>query len=220
MNNLKRILVAEDDIAIADLIRMNLEMVGYDVNVVNDGIEALSKIQEEDFALVILDVMLPLVDGFEIIKKIDTRNNSIIFLTARNELKDKLKGLKEGADDYMTKPFEPLELLARVEAVIRRNKTYDEILNFKHIVLNESKRVIIINDREVELTPKEFELFVYLLKNKNIAISRTQLIEQIWGYDFEGETRTIDMHIQKIRKKLDLKENLKTIYKFGYRLEE
>lgn len=220
MNNLKRILVAEDDIAIADLIRMNLEMVGYDVNVVNDGIEALSKIQEEDFALVILDVMLPSVDGFEIIKKIDTRNNSIIFLTARNELKDKLKGLKEGADDYMTKPFEPLELLARVEAVIRRNKTYDEILNFKHIVLNESKRVIIINDREVELTPKEFELFVYLLKNKNIAISRTQLIEQIWGYDFEGETRTIDMHIQKIRKKLDLKENLKTIYKFGYRLEE
>ena len=120
----------------------------------------------------------------------------------------------------MTKPFEPLELLARVEAVIRRNKTYDEILNFKHIVLNESKRVIIINDREVELTPKEFELFVYLLKNKNIAISRTQLIEQIWGYDFEGETRTIDMHIQKIRKKLNLKENLKTIYKFGYRLEE
>lgn len=220
MNNLKRILVAEDDIAIADLIRMNLEMVGYDVNVVNDGIEALSKIQEEDFALVILDVMLPLVDGFEIIKKIDTRNNSIIFLTARNELKDKLKGLKEGADDYITKPFEPLELLARVEAVIRRNKTYDEILNFKHIVLNESKRVIIINDREVELTPKEFELFVYLLKNKNIAISRTQLIEQIWGYDFEGETRTIDMHIQKIRKKLNLKENLKTIYKFGYRLEE
>lgn len=220
MNNLKRILVAEDDIAIADLIRMNLEMVGYDVKVVNDGIEALSKIQEEDFALVILDVMLPLVDGFEIIKKIDTRNNSIIFLTARNELKDKLKGLKEGADDYMTKPFEPLELLARVEAVIRRNKTYDEILNFKHIVLNESKRVIIINDREVELTPKEFELFVYLLKNKNIAISRTQLIEQIWGYDFEGETRTIDMHIQKIRKKLNLKENLKTIYKFGYRLEE
>lgn len=220
MNNLKRILVAEDDIAIADLIRMNLEMVGYDVNVVNDGIEALSKIQEEDFALVILDVMLPSVDGFEIIKKIDTRNNSIIFLTARNELKDKLKGLKEGADDYMTKPFEPLELLARVEAVIRRNKTYDEILNFKHIVLNESKRVIIINDREVELTPKEFELFVYLLKNKNIAISRTQLIEQIWGYDFEGETRTIDMHIQKIRKKLNLKENLKTIYKFGYRLEE
>lgn len=220
MNNLKRILVAEDDIAIADLIRMNLEMVGYDVKVVNDGIEALSKIQEEDFALVILDVMLPLVDGFQIIKKIDTRNNSIIFLTARNELKDKLKGLKEGADDYITKPFEPLELLARVEAVIRRNKTYDEILNFKHIVLNESKRVIIINDREVELTPKEFELFVYLLKNKNIAISRTQLIEQIWGYDFEGETRTIDMHIQKIRKKLDLKENLKTIYKFGYRLEE
>lgn len=220
MNNLKRILVAEDDIAIADLIRMNLEMVGYDVNVVNDGIEALSKIQEEDFALVILDVMLPLVDGFEIIKKIDTRNNSIIFLTARNELKDKLKGLKEGADDYITKPFEHLELLARVEAVIRRNKTYDEILNFKHIVLNESKRVIIINDREVELTPKEFELFVYLLKNKNIAISRTQLIEQIWGYDFEGETRTIDMHIQKIRKKLNLKENLKTIYKFGYRLEE
>lgn len=220
MNNLKRILVAEDDIAIADLIRMNLEMVGYDVKVVNDGIEALSKIQEEDFALVILDVMLPSVDGFEIIKKIDTRNNSIIFLTARNELKDKLKGLKEGADDYITKPFEPLELLARVEAVIRRNKTYDEILNFKHIVLNESKRVIIINDREVELTPKEFELFVYLLKNKNIAISRTQLIEQIWGYDFEGETRTIDMHIQKIRKKLDLKENLKTIYKFGYRLEE
>ena len=220
MNNLKRILVAEDDIAIADLIRMNLEMVGYDVKVVNDGIEALSKIQEEDFALVILDVMLPSVDGFEIIKKIDTRNNSIIFLTARNELKDKLKGLKEGADDYMTKPFEPLELLARVEAVIRRNKTYDEILNFKHIVLNESKRVIIINDREVELTPKEFELFVYLLKNKNIAISRTQLIEQIWGYDFEGETRTIDMHIQKIRKKLNLKENLKTIYKFGYRFEE
>lgn len=220
MNNLKRILVAEDDIAIADLIRMNLEMVGYDVKVVNDGIEALSKIQEEDFALVILDVMLPSVDGFEIIKKIDTRNNSIIFLTARNELKDKLKGLKEGADDYITKPFEPLELLARVEAVIRRNKTYDEILNFKHIVLNESKRVIIINDREVELTPKEFELFVYLLKNKNIAISRTQLIEQIWGYDFEGETRTIDMHIQKIRKKLNLKENLKTIYKFGYRLEE
>lgn len=220
MNNLKRILVAEDDIAIADLIRMNLEMVGYDVKVVNDGIEVLSKIQEEDFALVILDVMLPSLDGFEIIKKIDTRNNSIIFLTARNELKDKLKGLKEGADDYITKPFEPLELLARVEAVIRRNKTYDEILNFKHIVLNESKRVIIINDREVELTPKEFELFVYLLKNKNIAISRTQLIEQIWGYDFEGETRTIDMHIQKIRKKLDLKENLKTIYKFGYRLEE
>lgn len=217
---MKEILIVEDDLAICDLIQMNLELVGYNTKKAYDGNIALEKIKEETFDLIILDVMLPGIDGFEIIKNIDTNKIPVIFLTAKTDLKDKLSGLKFGADDYLTKPFEPLELLARIESVLRRYKKNEEVLEFKSIKLYQKQRTIFVDNEEVDLTLKEYELFLYLLKNKKIAVSRTQILEKIWGYDFEGETRTVDMHIQKLRKKLNLQDEIKTVYKIGYRLEE
>lgn len=217
---MKEILIVEDDLAICDLIQMNLELVGYNTKKAYDGNIALEKIKEETFDLIILDVMLPGIGGFEIIKNIDINKIPVIFLTAKTDLKDKLSGLKFGADDYLTKPFEPLELLARIESVLRRYKKNEEVLEFKSIKLYQKQRTIFVDNEEVDLTLKEYELFLYLLKNKKIAVSRTQILEKIWGYDFEGETRTVDMHIQKLRKKLNLQDEIKTVYKIGYRLEE
>ena len=214
------ILIVEDDEAISNLIRISLGMAGYQCKQVYDGMEAFNLIKQESFDLILLDIMLPGIDGFELMKRIKSLNVPVIFLTAKNGLADKITGLKSGAEDYIVKPFETVELLARIEIVLRRYSKNNNCIEFKRLKIYEDERIIKNGDETIDLTLKEFELILLLLKNKNMALSREYLLEKIWGYEYMGETRTIDTHIQKIRKKLDIADNIKTVYKIGYRLEE
>ena len=214
------ILIVEDDEAISNLIKINLNMAGYESTQVFDGLEAFDLIKEESFDLILMDIMLPGMDGFELMKRIKDLNIPVIFLTAKNGLADKVTGLKSGAEDYIVKPFETVELLARIEIVLRRYSKNSNCIEFNNLKIYEEERIIKKDDETIELTLKEFELMLLLVKNKNMALSREYLLEKIWGYEYMGETRTIDTHIQKIRKKLDITDNIKTVYKIGYRLEE
>lgn len=214
------ILIVEDDQAISDLIKINLNMAGYESKQIFDGIEALNLLKEESFDLILMDVMLPGMDGFELMKRIKDLNIPVIFLTAKNGIVDKVTGLKSGAEDYIVKPFEAVELLARIEIVLRRYSKNSNCIEFKNLKIYEEERIIKKENETIDLTLKEFELMLILVKNKNIALSREYLLEKIWGYEYMGETRTIDTHIQKIRKKLDITDSIKTVYKIGYRLEE
>lgn len=214
------ILVVEDDEPISNLIKLNLNMANYKCRQCYDGKEALSAIQEESFDLIILDVMLPEIDGFTLYEKIKPKGIPVIFLTARTSVGDRVAGLKMGADDYITKPFEGVELIARIENVLRHYKKDVQVLNFKNLEIDLQQMIVKQNGKEVELTLKEFELLAFLVKNKNMVLTREVLVEKVWGYDYAGETRTIDNHIQKLRKKLDLKDNIKTVFGLGYRLEE
>lgn len=216
----KIILIVEDDDAISNLIKINLNMVGYDCRQVFDGITAFNLIQSEPFDLILMDVMLPGIDGFELMKRIKNFNIPVIFLTAKNSVVDKVTGLKLGGEDYIVKPFETVELIARIEVVLRRYKKNDDCIKFKDLSIYEEKREVKKGNACIDLTLKEFELLILLVKNKNIALSREQILEKVWGYEYLGETRTVDVHIQKIRKKLGLENNIKTVYKIGYRLED
>lgn len=216
----KRILIVEDEIHISNIIKMNLTLVGYETEQVYDGIDALERIKGDRFDLILLDVMIPRMDGFELMEKIRPMNIPVIFLTAKNAVFDKVNGLRLGADDYMVKPFEAIELLARMETVLRRYGKEEAVLSFQDIEVYVDKREVTVCQEVVELTPKEYDLLLVLLKNKNIALSREQFIEKVWGGDFYGETRTVDMHIKSLRKKLNLQDQIKTIYKIGYRLED
>lgn len=215
---MKKILVVEDDAPIRDLICINLEMVGYKVLKASDGDSAKKIIESNQLDLILLDVMLPKIDGFTLITKIKNRGIPIIFVTAKESVLDRVKGLRLGADDYIVKPFETIELLARIEVVLRRYGKEDDIIQFKHLNVYTEQRIVKINNNIIELTPKEYDLLVFLLQNKNIALTRDQILEKVWGFDYGGETRTVDIHIQRLRDKLNLKENIKTIFKVGYRL--
>ncbi|MCL2253356.1 MAG: response regulator transcription factor [Lachnospiraceae bacterium] len=212
-----RILIVEDDQDINDLIAKNLKLVGHTYQQVFDGVEAVKTASENSFDLVLLDVMLPKMDGFEVITKIPSQ--PVIFITAKDGLLQRLRGLRLGADDYIIKPFEMLELLARIEAVLRRSQKNNPLFNLNRAEINLTDRTVVVNGKEVDLSPKEFELLEVLIINQNIALSRDKLLELAWGYDYMGETRTVDNHIQKLRSKLGWEENIKTVYKFGYRLE-
>ena len=214
------ILIIEDDEAISNLIKINLNMAGYESRQVFDGIDAFNLLKEDSFDLILMDIMLPGMDGFELLDKIRNLNIPVIFLTAKNGLADKVLGLKSGAEDYIVKPFETVELLARIEVVLRRYSKNSDCIEFNNLKIYEDERIIKKNDATIDLTLKEFELILMLVKNKNMALSREYLLEKIWGYEYMGETRTIDTHIQKIRKKLDISDYIKTVYKIGYRLEE
>ncbi|MGO4548511.1 response regulator transcription factor [Paenibacillus sp. 2TAB23] len=216
----KRILIVEDEIHISNIIKMNLNLVNYETVEVYDGLAALDVLKQEKFNLILLDVMIPSLDGFELMERIKPYGTPVIFLTAKNSVYDKVNGLKLGADDYMVKPFEAIELLARIETVLRRYGTEDKVITFQHVQVDLDKREVVIQGEPVEMTPKEYNLLVVLLKNKNIALTREQFLEKVWGADYYGETRTVDMHIKSLRKKLNLHEQIKTIYKIGYRLEE
>jgi DNA-binding response OmpR family regulator len=216
----KKILIVEDDVNISKIIKMNLNLVNYETWEVYDGLEALELIRKEKFDLILLDVMIPGLDGFALMDKIKSYQIPVIFLTAKNSVFDKVNGLKLGADDYMVKPFEAIELLARIETVLRRYGKEEKVLVFNNVMLLLDKREVTLDGVPVEFTPKEFDLLVVLLKNKNIALTRDQFLERVWGGEYYGETRTVDMHIKSLRKKLNLQEHIKTIYKIGYRLED
>ena len=211
------ILVVEDDRDINDLIVRNLKLVGHTYQQIFDGLEATRIAGAQDFDLILLDVMLPGLDGFEVIQKIS--GTPTIFITAKDGLEHRLTGLSLGADDYIVKPFEMLELLARIEAVLRRTKKNNTAFTLDGAAVDMATRTVKVNGQEVDLSPREFDLLEVLIRNQNIAMSRDKLLELAWGYDYFGETRTVDNHIQKLRSKLGWEERIKTIYKLGYRLE-
>ena len=215
-----KILVVEDEAPIRDLISINLQLVGYEVFTAEDGIIAEKFLENQKVDLILLDVMIPGIDGFSLIEKIKKHNTPVIFVTAKESVLDRVKGLRLGAEDYIIKPFETIELLARVEVVLRRYNKNKQTNKFKNIEVDTEQRIVNLNNKEVYLTVKEYELLVLLLQNKNMALSRDQILERVWGFEYGGETRTVDIHIQRIREKLDLKNNIKTVFKVGYRLEE
>lgn len=214
-----KILVVEDDKAINDLVTMNLQLVGYEVVQVYDGNAIEELLQKEKIGLVLLDVMLSGINGFELMEQKVFHEIPVIFLTAKTNLMERVKGLKLGADDYITKPFETVELLARVEAVLRRTSVDKKLVQIGDTVVYLDKRMVTVRGKEVELRNREYELLETLVQNRNIALSREKLLDLVWGFDFVGDTRTIDVHITKLRKKLELEDYIKTVYKHGYRLE-
>jgi DNA-binding response OmpR family regulator len=213
------ILIVEDEIHIAKMIETTLSIGGYKGHICNNGKEAIKRVLEEKFDLILLDVMLPDINGFQVIEEIRCKEVPVIFLTAMQDVLDKVRGLKLGAEDYVVKPFEAVELLARIEVVLRRTHRNKNILNYKDIVVDIDKHIVKINDIVVNLTPKEFEILVFFIQHVDIAITRERLLAAVWGYEFVGESRTIDIHVQHVRRKMNLNHHLITIPKLGYRLE-
>ena len=217
---MNKILIVEDEISIADLIKIELESRGYRCDIATDGEIGANYIEKNKYDLLLLDIMLPKVDGYELLEY----NNQIsqiptIFITAKSQTKDKVNGLKMGSDDYITKPFNIEELVARIEAVLRRYNKGNQIYKINNIEINNNTRTVKKDGQNVLLTPKEFDLLILLFQNKNFALYRETIFEKVWGEELEFETRTLDLHIQRLRKKLDLKDKIKTIYKIGYMLE-
>lgn len=214
-----RILIVEDDPNIAKMIAATLAIGGYDSAICANGREAVERAAAEVFDVMLLDVMLPDMDGFTVIQHIRSDRLPVIFLTAMQDVADKVRGLKLGAEDYIVKPFEAVELLARVEVVLRRGRRQQERLTFRDIEVAVEEHVVRRGGMPVALTPKEFDLLVFFLRHPDIALTRERLLAAVWGYGFAGETRTVDIHVQQLRKKLGLQGVLTTIPKLGYRLE-
>lgn len=214
-----RILIVEDEKPISDLIKMSLLGEGYHCTCAYDGQEAADLIESEVFDLILLDVMLPRIDGYELIKYIKFYDMPVIFLTAKAEVNDRVRGLKAGAEDYITKPFEIIELLARVETVLRRFNKATKVLSLGNLKIDTESRIVTKSNTPIDLTAKEFDLLLYLLQNKNKALYRSQIYAGVWGGDDLGDSRTVDLHVQRLRKKLSLQDRLVPVYKIGYRLE-
>lgn len=212
------ILVVEDEKSINDLIAMNLSLVGHTSSQAYDGNEALGFLLQNTYDLVIMDIMLPEIDGYSLLQYVP-KESPVIFLTARGSLSDRVKGLTLGADDYVVKPFETVELLARIGAVLRRTHQSPGVFSLDDTVINLESRTVTVEGSEIELTLREYELLEVLIQNKNVALSREKLLKMAWDYDYFGETRTVDVHIQKLRQKLRWNDRIKTVYKLGYRLE-
>lgn len=213
-----KILVAEDEEAIGNLIKKNLVKAGYQCMLATDGVMAADMMMEGAFDLVLLDVMLPGIDGYELLEYAKKLGFPVIFLTALGSTEHKVKGLKMGADDYMAKPFEIVELLARVEAVLRRYNKVSTLLSVHDIVIDTASRTVKRGEEEVALTMKEFDLLLLLVRNQNIALYRDVIYENVWGGEFLEQSRTVDLHIQRLKKKLQWEEKIATVYKVGYRL--
>ncbi len=213
-----RILILEDENAINDLIALNLGMVGHTAVQAYTGREAIKAAQETPFDLLIVDVMLPDTDGFKVYEKL--KGTPAIFVTALGETADKVKGFERGADDYIVKPFEMTELLLRVEAVLRRTHKSESCYRIDDLVIDFEAKTVTRGGVPVDLTLQEYALLEVLVKNRNIALSRQRLMREAWDVSFLGESRTIDVHIQRLRKKLGLDDRIKTVYRLGYRFEE
>lgn len=215
-----RILIAEDEEPIANLIKMNLRRAGYECVWSPDGEKAADLMEEQHFDLVLLDIMLPGINGYELLDYAKTLELPVIFLTALGSTENKVKGLRLGADDYLPKPFEIVELLARVEAVLRRyNKTESKLKVFD-VEIDTASRSVSRAGEEIALTMKEFDLLLLLARNRNIALYRETIYETVWGGEYMGQSRTVDLHIQRLKKKLGWDKEITAVYKVGYRLEE
>ena len=215
---MSKILIVEDEKNISKLIQDTLSLANYQFDCSFDGEDALKKLNENTYDLILLDIMLPKLDGFQIVEQMENKDVPIIFLSAKNDVSTIVKGLKNGGKDYITKPFEPLELLARIE--LRMESKKEKEYNFKNIKIKEEARTVYKNEEIVYLAPKEYELFILLVKNKNRVLTRDEILNKVWDINAQIETRTVDYHIQQLRKKLDLKENIVTVNKIGYILKE
>ena len=214
-----KILIVEDDQTISKLIAASLSISGYESVPCFDGNEAVHMVRNEEFDLILLDIMLPGLDGFQVMEKIRETGTPVIFLTAMGDVSDRVKGLKSGAEDYIVKPFEPLELLARIEIVLRRFNREQKNLSFRDITVNMEERSVRRGSEIIDLTPKEYDLLVLFLKHQNVALSRDKILMDVWECSANIETRTVDNHVQRLRNKLGLEDCLKTVFKVGYRLE-
>lgn len=215
-----KILIVEDEHPISDLIKLNLSDAGYDCTCVYNGMDAIDIVSEQVFDLIILDIMLPEADGYEVMDYVRDLRIPVIFLTAKNTTLDKVKGLNMGAEDFIVKPFEIVELLARINVVLRRYNKASNTLAFKDLRIDLDKNTVFRGNEKIMLTPKEFDLLVLFVRNQNITLFRERIYETVWEAEYTGNTRTLDLHIQRLRKKAGIEEELKTIYRIGYRLEE
>ena len=213
-----KILIAEDEEPIANLIRINLTRAGYKCTWAPDGEQAADYMMNEQFDLVLLDIMLPKVNGYELMEYARKLNLPVIFLTALGSTEHKVKGLKMGAADYLPKPFEIVELLARVEAVLRRYNKTENLIQIADVTIDTSSHTVTRNGEEICLTPKEFELLVLFARNRNIALYRETIYENVWGGEYMGQSRTVDLHVQRLKKKLGWEDTITAVYKVGYRL--
>ena len=213
------ILIVEDDKAISNLIKLTVKRTCFFCDTAYDGEAALEKINEKKFDLILLDIMLPKVNGFEILEYIEPLKIPVIFLTAKNSVEDKVKGLRMGAEDYIVKPFEPTELLARIDVVLRRYKKTEEVITIGGLTINQVSMQVTRDNKEILLTPKEYNILLLFVHNPNVALYRETIYERVWGEEFEYGTKTVDLHIQRLRKKVGWEKILKAVNKVGYRLE-
>ena len=216
---MERILIVEDEPPIAELVRLALTDEGYQCRCCLDGRAAADLVENSDFDLALVDVMLPGMDGFELAEYLQACEIPVIFLTARTDLTDKVRGLRGGAEDYITKPFAVAELTARVATVLRRFHKSHERLHLLDLTVDPEARTVRRSGQEVALTAKEFDLLLYFLRNPNRALQRSQIYRQVWREEYTGEGRTVDLHVQRVRRKLGLENLLKPVYRIGYRLE-
>lgn len=224
MTFMQRILVVDDEKMIRNVIKEYAEFDGFEVAEADDGMEAVEICRREDFDLIIMDIMMPRLDGYSAIKEIrKTKQIPVIMLSARGEEYDKLFGFEIGIDDYVVKPFSPKELLARVKAVLKRAAAKEQpmdIIRFEGLEINVTGREVSVDGTPVSLTPKEYDLLFYLVRNKGIALSREKLLEEVWGYDFFGDDRTVDTHIKMLRNSLgEYRKFIKTLRGMGYKFE-
>ncbi len=215
---MNRILVVEDEEAIANLIRMNLSNAGYICDLAYDGMTGADKMETNHYDLCLLDIMLPGLNGYELLEYAKRLEMPVIFLTAKGEVQDKVKGLRAGADDYITKPFEVLELLARVENILRRFHKTEQNLKIYDLTIDTVSRTVKRNEKVIDLTLKEFDLLLLFAQNQNVALYRETIYERVWNSPYFGDSRTIDLHIQRLRKKTGLEHAIEAVYKVGYRL--
>lgn len=220
------ILAVDDEAMIRELIRKYAEFQGYTVNEAQDGMEAVEKCRKNDYDLIIMDVMMPFLDGFSAVREIrKTKDTPVIMLSARTEEFDRIHGFEAGVDDYVTKPFSPRELMLRVDAVLKRAKKtkkaeQNDVFTYEGLTVDFSARRVLVDGKEVEMTPKEYDLFFYMVRNRGIALSREKLISDVWGYDFYGDDRTLDTHVKLLRRSLgEYSRCIVTLRGVGYRFE-
>lgn len=223
----KKILVIEDEANIAELLRLYLEKEGYETAVAGDGGAGVAAFEKEQPDLVLLDIMLPVMDGWQVLREIRNKSKTpVIMLTAKGETQDKITGLESGADDYITKPFEVKEVIARIHAVLRRfgdeEKSSDRVLKFDKLIIDMDSFELTVDGKKLDIPPKEMELLFHLASSPNRVFTRNQLLDEVWGFDYFGDSRTVDVHVKRLREKLEGlsdKWSLKTVWGVGYKFE-
>ena len=216
-----RILIVEDDRDIAEGIGLNLELSDYAYLIIDDGLAAAEHLkQDKSFDLALLDIMLPGLDGFALMSYMQQYNIPVLYLSAKSDIPSRVRGLRDGAEDYIVKPFSMLELLVRMEKILDRNGKLNKILRFQDITLDIEKRTVVKNGSVIALQPLEFDLLAKLMRYQNCTLPRERLLNEIWGIDFAGGTRTVDIHVAHLRKKLGLENAIQAVSKVGYRLED
>lgn len=214
-----KILIVDDEKPICDLIDLNLSAAGYHCTAVQDGIKAIEAVEKDEYDLILLDIMLPGADGYDVMEYIRPLKIPVIFISAKHEVKDRVKGLKLGADDYLIKPFDVVELVARVEAVLRRYHKKKTKIVIGDVEIDSEGRRVKRDGKPVPLTSKEFDLLMLFVENRNVALFRENLYEKVWEDEYFADSRTLDLHVQRLRRKLGWEHNLVAVYKVGYRLE-